>query len=174
MKKKRATIICTVLVLFFTLSNIYAQEKYLSQNDIDVFIANYDAMIDDDIFSNLNDIEFDQMPPIEAISKIVGKDKWLIDKKLQEYGITSHSPLKAFYTMTIGSALLQVEAVIEILMMMAEMTEGGEAEINEMLNSAEYIELFSIKDSIHPDDLLLLTENLDALGKLIMGDLDLF
>lgn len=166
MNKKRTAIICIALMLFCTLSSLYTQEKYLSQSDIDAFIANLDNIGNDDVMDNPNVAISEPVSTAEFVA-MLGDFKATFATALQNYGLNSNYPVEAFYTILVGTLALQFDAEAEVMLLQAK-TEKERQMLNyEMLNSFEYSQLIKQKESIHPDDLSLLIENYRFLNLLL-------
>lgn len=161
MNKKLKTIFCVTIVLFCTVLCLQAQEKYLTQSDIDAFIANLEAIANDEMMKEGDIVDFSGLAPLPTTAEFVdalGDFKEPLSKVLQKHGLNKKHPAESFYTIILGYVLVQVEYIF------AEMLE----EERQMLEETEdFAIITTLKESIHPDDLSLLKENSEELDKIL-------
>lgn len=170
MNIKRKAIFCTAIVLFCTFTSLHAQKSYLSQEGIDNFIANFDALMDNEI---LNAAMFKGLESgVEIIPTTVefvadlGEYKEIAANALREYDIDEEHPVETFYTITIGIIAVEVDVVVDSMLLLCETEKERQESMKELQNDEYFRVMRRIKESIHPDDLSLLTENFEFL----MGD----
>jgi len=169
MNKKLKTILCIAILFFCTFASLHAQERYLSQVDIDAFIAILVSILNDDVFNNLDDLNFEELPTAKEFSEALKKNKWLFSNALKKYGMNSDYPIETFYTILVGSTVQVIEAEMEVLVLQAKTKDERKILQDEILDSFEFTELINLKDSIHPDDLSLLITNFRFLNVLLYG-----
>lgn len=174
MNIKRKALLCIAIALFCTLASLQAQERYLSQSDIDNLIANFEAIGNDEIMeggTNVEFSEFETFPTTATFIAALGDFKGPFSKLLQKHGLNRKYAAEAFYTIMMGGVIAQIDDMLEL--MVDEMLQMGGTEeerqlVLQMLQSDETFAMFAaLKDSIHPDDLSLIKENSEALNQFL-------
>lgn len=163
MNIKRKAFLCVIIVLFCSIANLHAQESYVSQSDIDNFIANFDALENDEVMDNPN-VQLSE--PATVTEFVVGLENFKAPfaTALQKHGLNNTYPVEAFYTILVGTLALQLDAEMEVMLLQVKTEKERQMVRNEM--TVELNILTKLKESIHPDDLRLLIENFRFLNVL--------
>lgn len=168
MNLKLKTGFCMVAVLFCVATAVQAQEKYLSQGDIDNFIENIDAITEDEFLNSFFQATENLLLPANEFIALLGEDEQTATDILKGYGMSSDYPIEAFYTIVLGLSVVSLETILEMMMQMVQTEEERQEFLEGLQEDPDFVMFAQVKSYIHPDDLNLIINNFDALSSLFM------